>query len=203
MQGFSQGGLYTSADPANTKTVEYGNSELDVRNRIAMMLNYRISIADRLSGWKAVAAKGWQANAIDVWETGQPFTVVNSSPRTNTGVGSDRPNQVSVPHVSTRTNARWFDTSAFAAQTLGQLGTTARNSIYGPSFRHFDLSLFKDFNLTEAAKLQFRTEAFNLSNTPNFGLPGSTLGTSTFGVINSLRTNAQPRQLQLALRLSF
>jgi hypothetical protein len=203
VQGFSQGGLYTSADPANTNTVEYGNSELDVRNRFAMMLNYRIGIADKLTGWKAVLAKGWQANAIDVWETGQPFTVVNSSPRTNTGVGADRPNQIRVPHVRTKTRTAWFDTTAFAAQPLGTLGTTARNSIYGPSFRHFDLSLFKDFNLTERAKLQFRTEAFNLTNTPNFGQPGSTLGTSTFGVISSLRTNAQPRQLQLALRLSF
>ena len=203
IQGFSQGGLYTSADPLNTKTVEYGNDELDVRDRVALMLNYRFGMADHLNGWKAVIAKGWQTNAIDVWETGQPLTVVNPSPRTNTGVGSDRPNQLRVPHVAVKTNAAWFDTTAFAAQPLGSLGTTARNSIYGPHYRHFDLSLFKDFDLTERAKLQFRTEAFNLTNTPNFGQPGSTMGTSTFGVVSSLRTNAQPRQLQLALRLTF
>jgi len=203
VQGFSQGGLFTSAEPRNNKIVEYGNSELDVRNRFAMMLNYRIGIADKLTGWKAVIAKGWQANAIDVWETGQPFSVVNASPRTNTGVNSDRPNQLYVPHVATRTNGKWFDTSAFVAQPLGQFGTAARNSIYGPSFRHFDLSLFKDFSITERTKLQFRAESFNLSNTPNFGQPGATVGTSTFGAITSLRTNAQPRQLQLALRLSF
>ena len=167
------------------------------------MLNYHFGMADHLKSWQAVIAKGWQANAIDVWETGQPFTVVNPSPRTNTGVGSDRPNQLRVPHVAVKTNAAWFDTTAFAAQPLGSLGTTARNSIYGPHYRHFDLSLFKDFDLTERAKLQFRTEAFNLTNTPNFGQPGSTMGTSTFGVVSSLRTNAQPRQLQLALRLTF
>lgn len=203
VQGFSQGGLFTSADPVHTATVEYGNNELDVRNRVAMMLNYRIIAADRLRGWRAVSAKGWQANAIDVWETGQPFSVVNSSPRANNGVNSDRPNQLRVPHVAVRTNARWFDTTAFAAQPLGTIGTTARNSLYGPPFRHFDLSLFKDFDLTEKARLQFRAESFNLTNTPNFGQPGSTLGTSTFGVVSSLRTNAQPRQLQLALRVSF
>lgn len=203
VQGFSAGGLYTSADPANTKTVEYGNDELDVRNRIAMMITYRFVAGDKFNGWRAALAKGWQANAIDVWETGQPFSVVNSSPRANNGVGSDRPNQIRVPHVPVRTNATWFDTAAFVAQPLGKLGTTARNSIYGPSFRHFDLSIFKDFNITERTLLQFRAESFNLSNTPNFGQPGSTLGTSTFGVISSLRTNAQPRQLQLALRLSF
>ena len=203
VQGFSAGGLFTSADPVHTNTVEYGNDELDVRNRIAMMLTYRLVATDKLSGWRAVVAKGWQANAIDVWETGQPFSVVNSSPRTNTGVGSDRPNQLRVPHVDVHTNAKWFDTTAFAPQPLGRLGSTARNSIYGPPFRHFDLSVFKDFQFTERTMLQFRAESFNLTNTPNFGQPGATLGTSTFGVISSLRTNAQPRQLQLALRLSF
>ncbi|WP_198137682.1 TonB-dependent receptor domain-containing protein [Terriglobus sp. TAA 43] len=203
VQGFSAGGLYTSADPAHNSTVEYGNSELDVRNRFTMMLNYRLAFADHLNGFAGVVGKGWQFNAIDVWETGQPFTVVNSSPRTNTGVGSDRPNQVGNPNIANRTIATWFNTSAFAAQLLGTLGTTSRNSLYGPHYRHFDVSLFKDFQLPEKAVLQLRAEAFNLSNTPNFGQPGSTLGTSTFGVINSLRTNAQGRQLQFAARLSF
>lgn len=203
VQGFSTGGLFTSADPAHTATVEYGNSELDVRDRFAMMLNYRMTFADRLTGLAGVIAKGWQANAIDVWETGQPFSVVNSSPLTNTGVSSDRPNQLLNPHVKTKTINAWFNTAAFAAQPLGTLGTTARNSIYGPSYRHFDFSIFKNFNLPEHALLQLRAEAFNLTNTPNFGQPGSTLGTGTFGVINSLRTNAQGRQLQLAARLSF
>ncbi len=201
--GFSAGGLFTSADPANTKTVEYGNSELDVRDRFAMMLNYRLPFGENLSGLKAVAGKGWQFNAIDVWETGQPFTIANSSTRTNTGVGTDRPNQLRTPHVATKSIARWFDTTAFVAQPLGTLGTTRRNSVYGPSYRHFDASLFKDFDLTERARLQFRAEAFNLSNTPNFGQPGATLGTSTFGVITALRTNALPRQFQFALRVSF
>lgn len=203
VQGFSAGGLFTSADPNNTATVEYGNSELDVRNRFAMMLNYRLAFADRLKGVAGAVAKGWQVNAIDVWSTGQPFSVVNSSPRTNTGVGSDRPNQVGNPNLANKTISAWFNTSAFVAQPLGTLGTTARNSLYGPHFRHFDLSVFKEFALPEKATLQLRAEAFNLSNTPNFGQPGSTLGTTTFGVINSLRTNAQGRQLQFAARLSF
>ncbi len=203
VQGFSAGGLYTSADPVHTATVEYGNSELDVRNRFAMMLNYHLSFADNLKGLAAVFGKGWQFNAIDVWETGQPFTVVNSSARTATGVGSDRPNQLRTAYLPGHGVTHWFDTAAFVAQPIGQLGTAARNSVYGPSYRHFDLSFFKDFSFTDRANLQFRAESFNLSNTPNFGQPGATLGTSTFGVITALRTNAAPRQLQLALRLTF
>ena len=148
-------------------------------------------------------SKGWQFNAIDVWETGQPFTISNSSSRTNTGISADRPNQLRAAHVQTKTLSRWFDTITFAAQPLGTLGSASRNSVYGPSFRHFDASAFKDFDLTERARLQLRCEAFNLSNTPNFGQPGATLGTSTFGIITALRTNALPRQLQLAARLSF
>jgi hypothetical protein len=201
VQGFSAGGLYTSVDPTHTGTVEYGNSELDVRDRVALMLTYRMPFGDRLTGWKGVVGKGWQFNAIDVWQTGHPFSISDSSIRSNTGASSDRPNQLYVPHVAVKTIAKWFDTSAFAPQPLGTLGTTRRNIVYGPSYRHFDTSLFKTFDLTEQTKLQFRAEAFNATNTPNFSQPGATLGSTTFGTITAAR--GLPRQLQLALRLSF
>jgi hypothetical protein len=64
-----------------------------------------------------------------------------------------------------------------------------------------DYSLFKDFSPREAWKLQFRAEAFNLFNTPQFDLPNSSIGNPAAGTITSIVGN--PRQLQLGLRLSF
>jgi hypothetical protein len=45
---------------------------------------------------------------------------------------------------------------------LGTIGNSRRNSLYFPQFRHFDLSVFKNFQITERAQLQLRAEAFNL-----------------------------------------
>jgi hypothetical protein len=66
---------------------------------------------------------------------------------------------------------------------------------------NFDAGLSRAFRLTERASLSFRAEAFNLFNTPQFGLPNSTIGVANAGVIESV-INPE-RQLQFALRLSF
>lgn len=207
VQAFSAGGLYASAVPSQTATLEYGNSELDVQNRFAMMLNYTLPFGQSASGVRGALIKGWQVNAIDVWETGQPFTVTNSSPLSNTGIGSDRPNQIGDPNMGSptpiHTITHWFNTAAFAGQTLGTIGTERRNMLFGPHFRHFDPSIFKNFALTERFILQARIETFNVFNTPNFGQPGAVLPSTTFGVITSTRTNSTPRQIQGSLRLSF
>ena len=72
-----------------------------------------------------------------------------------------------------------------------------------PGLVNFDLMLAKSFYLTERWRLDFRAEAFNLTNTPAFGYPGATVGTSQFGVISSTATSAPGRQVQFALKLNF
>ena len=201
--GYSQSGLYTSVLPYATGSAERGNSDLDVRHRFTMMLTYALPFGQGLKGWQGGIVKGWQLNAIDVWQTGFPFSVTNASPQSNTGIGSDRPNQVASATLSDPTIHRWFNTAAFQAQPFGTVGSASRDSVYGPHFRHFDLSLFKDFRLTELLQLQFRAEAYNLTNTPNFGQPAATLGTASFGTISATRVGSTPRQLQFALRLAF
>jgi hypothetical protein len=203
VEGYSYSGLYTSAVPSQMATLEYGPSELDVQNRIAVMANYHLPFGEKYNGVKAGFVKGWQFNAIDVWETGQPFSVTNASPLSNTGVSSDRPNEITNPELSNPSIAKWFNTSAFQGQTLGTIGTERRNMLFGPHYRHFDPSVFKNFGLLHGVNLQARIEVFNLSNTPNFSLPSSAYPSATFGMITSTRNNSTPRQIQGALRLSF
>ena len=71
------------------------------------------------------------------------------------------------------------------------------------SLWNIDLSLFKNFAIREGMKLQFRAEAFNFTNTPTFGEPGRTINSATFGVVTAQAFNPKPREVQLALRLTF
>jgi len=108
-----------------------------------------------------------------------------------------------------RTPNQWFDIAAYkiaAPLTGGNLGLQAAT---GPPTQTLDFSTFKDFNVTERWKLQFRAEAFNLFNTPVFNTPDATVGNSrllggngNFGKITSTQTGTERRN-QFALRLSF
>jgi len=95
-----------------------------------------------------------------------------------------------------------------AATTIGQsdygpLGG-GPTQVTGPPFRRMDFSLFKQFPIRERFKLEFRAEAFNLTNTPNFALPSNLnfQDLTNFGQITSTRDNPDdPRELQFALKL--
>jgi hypothetical protein len=159
-------------------------------------------------------AKGWQLNSIAFWQTGSAFGVSNGvSPQINLpGVSTDRPDRyakyslvpstvIAAGHVqclgANNTGA------CFAPQAFGTAGNTRQFSEYGPHQRRVDLSLFKNFDLVEKTKLQFRAEVFNITNTPNFSNPSGAYETSAFGTISSTSANQNPRQIQLALKLMF
>jgi hypothetical protein len=220
--GFSEEGHqgWSDADPTKIRQIEYGNAENDIRNRFALSINYKLP-GKNFKGAEQVALGGWQTNAIVAWQSGKDFSVTNSnasggfnnwaSPFINNG--PDRPNQIhsaKLAHPVIGSGGTYFDTTAFVHQAEGTVGNTARNSLYGPHFRHIDLSLFKDFPINEKLKVQFRMETFNITNTPSFYMdnnvnsgPGTRLGNSSFGQITATDPNYVPRQLQFALKLQF
>ncbi|MFZ0593319.1 MAG: hypothetical protein WAM39_22875, partial [Bryobacteraceae bacterium] len=202
-QSYSTGGGYYSAIPSQYGKLEWGNTDLDIRQRFSLMLNYALPFGSSLTGWEAGALKGWHFNAIAVYQTGSPFSVLNSTPQSNTGVSSDRPNVVGDPYLANPTINEWFNPAAFAPQAIGTIGSEGRNILTGPPFRHLDCSIFKDFKIQERYTLQARFEAYNITNTPNFALPAATFGTTSIGTITSTRTGSTPRDLQFALRFSF
>jgi hypothetical protein len=111
---------------------------------------------------------------LGFWQTGVPFTVTDSTAAINLpNVTSDRPNQTHSAALSNPSISEWFDTSVFVTQTKGTPGNERSDSVYGPHARVLNLSLLKNFPVTERLKLQFRGEFFNITNTPNFGLPGN------------------------------
>ena len=149
---------------------------------------------------------GWQINGIHSFRTGMPLALTTAVNNTGSMGGGSRPNstgksaELSGP-VSQRLN-RYFDTSQFTLPDAYTFGDVARTlpDVRGPGLIDFDFSLIKSTQIRERARLQFRAEAFNAFNHPNFGLPGTVAGSTSFGVINSA---GDARILQLALKLIF
>ncbi len=143
---------------------------------------------------------GWSAGSIITYASGRPYSVVNSGNPANTGTFGvvSRPNLTGNPYDITRSLSQDFNTADFVATAPYVLGNEGRNILRQRGFFNWDFSAHKEFRLQERIKLQFRFEAFTLTNTPRFGQAGATLGTAQFGKITSADT---PRNLQFGLKL--
>ncbi|MEQ1883739.1 MAG: TonB-dependent receptor [Bryobacteraceae bacterium] len=183
---------------------DYGPSDYEVRHRITFTTNYELPFGKNLKGVAGQLLKGWQVNAIYAYATGQPFTVLASCNQGSFGVQTCRPNVQASTLTGgfTATPDLWFDTTRYVQQPFGTAGNLGRNTLRMPRNVRVDLSIFKDFRITEGTKLQFRAEGFNITNTPLFGLPNSTVG-ANFGRITTTNAFYTPRDIQLALKLIF
>jgi hypothetical protein len=151
-------------------------------------------------------AGDWQIGNIFTLSTGFPITVTSGSDRSNTGAGFDRPlyNAGVDPNLANRDPERWYNLAAYTVQPFGTFGNVGRNTLITPSIFGWDFSSIKNFNMgfAETHQLQFRFEAFNFPNHPNWGNPNTNAGApNTFGVITGTRGNM--RNLQVALKYSF
>jgi hypothetical protein len=187
--------------PNTNLAIERGNRDQDIRHRWVLMANYELPFGKSLTGFGKSLVAGWQLNAIALWSSGAPFSVTNNSPRSNTGI-TDRPDRIAYGKLDNPTILKWFDTSAFVPQALYTAGNSGVNILSGPPVRKLDFSMFKNFRVRKAYTVTFRAECFNITNTPNFDLPNGALGSPAFGTISSTGNN-QPRQIQLALKLTF
>jgi hypothetical protein len=168
---------------------------------------------------------GWELLSISSITSGSPFTVFSGIQQTGAGSnGTDRPDQIAVPHLSTARKVRedYFgnganNASAFfsipihvaggTGPNLGRFGTLGRDTFRGPAYYDFDFALIKDTPFgrraggAERVDLQFRGEFFNLFNIVNMGLPANTLTGSGFGEIS--KTAGTSRQIQLSLKMIY
>ncbi|MEO7145894.1 MAG: hypothetical protein ABI165_20565, partial [Bryobacteraceae bacterium] len=194
------GGTGTPQDP-RYRNLERGNSAFDLRHRFTLSYTYSIP-GFRNKGITGLLLGNWQLNGILVTQTGLPFTPSLSSATVNTGTGS-RPNCLADPTLSSgqRSLHDWFNLADFGTPAPYVYGNCGRNTLFGPGRTNLDQSLFKDFPIHERFRVQFRAEAFNLLNHPQFGQPNATIGSSSAGIISSIVGN--PRELQGSLRLVF
>ena len=93
------------------------------------------------------------------------------------GFAVQRPNRISDPNrFAARSAARWFNTAAFTQAPQFTIGTSSRNPVRGPGLQDADLMLGKTFRITERYNLEFRAEAFNVTNTPPLNDPNGSFG---------------------------
>ncbi|HVO80276.1 MAG TPA: carboxypeptidase regulatory-like domain-containing protein [Terriglobales bacterium] len=203
-----------------------GNSDFDVTHNITVNGIYDLPFGHgkrfggNVSGWLNQIIGGWQIAGIQTWRTGFAFTTTaNAFPISFAGNvpavfnGNTAALRTDV-HTDPATGALqlFADPTAARGAFSGPLGLQAgsRNNLRGPRFSNLDLAFSKHFPIRERLALEFRAEAYNLFNHPNFGLPGvlnSSVGTaditnpSQFGVITT--TASDPREWQFALRFDF
>jgi hypothetical protein len=206
---------------ATNLSVCRGNSEFDVTHQISSTFVYDLpfgrgqSFAHDSARWLGEIIGGWQVSGIVTWRTGLALPVlsgVNSTGATVDALAVFNGNQSAVSsHIHTDTNnnnlIQFFANpqnalAAFSPVTGDQVGN--RDILRGPHFSNTDLGVAKSFPLfRERYKLQFRADAFNVFNHPNFAFPNSNIKSPNFGVISALAGQEAARVLQFALRFEF
>src|SRR5450755_88096 len=197
-------GLYDSvgAQDENNLRLERALSAFNVARRISA--GYVVSLPTvRALG---PALRNWQLTGTILLQDGVPLDIFNYGfDPANTGL-PNRPNIV--PGVSLtlprsqRTTQAFFNTAAFTQPAPYTFGNAGRNIVNGPGNNIFDMALHRKFKIREHGAVEFRAEAFNIFNHPNWGVP---LGYADFGppFFGGIFGVGDPRRLQFAIRYDF
>jgi Carboxypeptidase regulatory-like domain len=218
--------------PANP-SLDYGPAATDIRHLVAINATYELPLGRGQSLFSSAspsinrAISGWSLSTIASLQSGFPFSPQLGYNPTGSGDTRNpvRPNVNSnfTGSLYTRGNtaaraAQFFNPAAYSPPVYGTIGNLGRDTLTGPGYTDWDLSLLKSTQLSERTRLQFRAEFFNVLNHTNLQTPNEVVYTSgptqgatasqiapavlspTAGVVTAAATS---RQIQLALKLLF
>ena len=206
----SAGGGAVGNFPENTYDLaaDYGPLPFDTPKRFVQSFIYELPVgrgrAFSPGGVAGAIAGDWNLNGILTLSDGRPFTV-SAINRANTGSGTTpRADCVGdpVPGGFDQSVDHWMDIGAFAQPAAFTYGNCGYNSVRGPGFKSMNFSVFRTFPLSNARRLEFRLETFNLFNWVNYDFPAANVGSpATFGKISS--SIGGPREMQMAVKFYF
>ncbi len=174
---------------SNSPQKEYGPSNFNVPNRFVWVAGYEFP---KMSGGWSRLRNGWGMDSTATLQSGQPFTLNYNFEDDYSGGGDafDRPDVVGPIVYNKRNPANYIQLSSFAMPCLVNVtqatfsgfagdcvpgtrhyGTLGRNSLVGPTYKQWDLSIYKNTAITERVSVQLRADFFNLLNHPNFANP--------------------------------
>ena len=212
LEGFSAQGWATGGNNNDLRSLK-SLAAFDVSQRF--VLSYVLDlpfgkgkpIGGNLSGAANAIVGGWGVNGVTTIQRGFPLGITTSRNLSNSFGGSQFPNNNGTSaELSGDPQTRmdeYFRTDVFSQPPAFTFGNSPRvlPDVRGPGIAQWDFAIFKRTQLTERVGIEFRTEFFNLFNTPIFRHPGTALGTPQFGVISG--TRGVPRLVQFGLRLIF
>lgn len=219
LDNVSDDGLQATSNSVISGARDYANSNFDVRHSFSAGVTYDVPSGVRSRVLKPITSD-WSLGTIVFARSGFPFNavVLGGAPG---GISLRRPNIVTGPlWVSNilAAGGKSLNPAAFAIPPIGQQGTESRNDISGFGLTQVDFSIARRFVITERWNLQFRADAFNVLNHPNFANPSGIFSGPTtpavnlqasqmlnngLGGLNPLFQEGGPRSLQLSLRLTF
>ena len=193
-----------------------GLSSQDIRNSFVTNFSYEFPRGD-FGGAGNALVNGWQFNGIITLTDGHPLSVFDGSRAQNSRIGSSEGLRADLIPGGDNNRVfggpdKYFDDTQFVNSQIGFFGNAGRNTVTSPGLATFDLSVFKDFNVSENSNIQFRTEMFNLFNRANFATPDMGIFSSSSTPTNLRRdgnaarinsTRGPGRQIQFGLRYTF
>jgi Carboxypeptidase regulatory-like domain/TonB-dependent Receptor Plug Domain len=196
--------------PQNSYNIssEYGPDPNERGNVFNTNFVYPIPFDVNQSGVTGRILGGWELSGIVSYGSGQYLTATTTAVDPGglgllVGPATARPDRVSNPNSGApHTIQQWFNTSAFAEVPAGQYrpGNDGVNNILGPGYSNWDLSVFRNIRLGEAANIQLRAESFNAFNHVNYSTVNTVLGNTNYGQV----TDTGPaRVLQMAAKITF
>jgi hypothetical protein len=194
-QGGSGGSTYTNPD---NRDFDRGNCEGDRRHVFNMT-----AVAETpqfANPTLRALGTGWRLSGVYRRATGSWLTVTSGQNRALTGVSDQRAQQVLENPYGDKSLTNFLNPAAFALPALGSLGNMSPRNIQGPGTWQFDVALSRVFRFRESQRLEFRAEAYNLTNSLRPQNPTTNFSSSDFGQISSSR---DPRIMQFALKYLF
>jgi hypothetical protein len=233
----------TYTDPLNPR-LDRGLSDFDATHRFVVSPIWQIPFRQNGKSLLGKVAGGWSVSGVISFQSGNPFTIYSNNNSSELNNFLDRADVIGPVHIfkdprtirtfspspdgihgSCLSGAEqgpfWFDPTNLVCATgvpggvpLFSHGDMGRNSLRGPGVNNWDISLLKDFKLTESKSLQFQADFFNAFNHVQFYGPSSTQGasgfSSNFGQVTSDTSNSTvtsyyrgPRLIQFAMKFYF
>jgi hypothetical protein len=204
-QGDSNGGILTPADVPRSR----GRTEYDRLHSYVQSFVYQLPLGPDgrwlRSGPASWILGGWQVSGIFAAQSGIPINFTANAATLRAPGNTQRPNASGTPNVIGAIGAgnQWFDTSVFSFPAPNTFGDVQRNALLdGPAYVNLDASLAKWFKVKGESKAEFRIDAFNATNRPQFSNPNGELGNATFGQITTTQAGTE-RVIRFGLRVVF